>query len=68
MAAETTGLSDEDAVFAVTGCEQCGTEHYNDEPCPRCTAGSYAALEERLAAALRRERALTNELNRWRAH
>jgi uncharacterized paraquat-inducible protein A len=59
---------DRDAVFAITGCEACGAEHYNDEPCPRCTAGSYAALEERLSAALRRERALLNELNRWKAH
>lgn len=37
-------------LFRLVTCE-CGEEHFANEPCPRCTAGDYDALEARLAAA-----------------
>lgn len=48
----TSGLG---GPFECKACEACKEEHYVDEPCPRCNAGNYEALMDRLAASQRRE-------------
>lgn len=47
------------ACFVSMQCDQCERTHYADEPCACLGA---AALEERLAAALRRECALKDQI------
>lgn len=47
------------ACFTTLTCDDCNGEHYADEPCGCLGA---AVLEERLAAALRREAALKDQI------
>ena len=47
------------ACFTTLSCDDCSGDHYADEPCGCLGA---AVLEERLAAALRREAALKDQI------
>lgn len=47
------------ACFTTLTCDDCNGEYYADEPCGCLGA---AVLEERLAAALRREAALKDQI------
>lgn len=41
--------------FTSQPCGTCGEDRYVDEPCPKCTAGDYGALMDRLEAAMVRQ-------------
>lgn len=47
------------ACFTTLTCDDCNGDYYADEP---CACLGQAVLEERLAAALRREAALKDQL------
>jgi hypothetical protein len=50
------------ANFIVVRCASCKTEKYQGEPCPRCTAGSLAAVETRLECEIGRRMWLEEKL------